>query len=74
VFSYETRWGGNTFSHLFPISLCTRIGPTRNVMMDKKQIVILGGGYAGVHAAKALHKAFKKQKDKVEITLIDKNS
>ncbi|MDK2858816.1 MAG: hypothetical protein PWP25_2 [Sphaerochaeta sp.] len=43
-------------------------------MMDKKQIVILGGGYAGVHAAKALHKAFKKQKDKVEITLIDKNS
>ena len=42
-------------------------------MMDKKQIVILGGGYAGVHAAKALHKAFKKQKDKVEITLIDKN-
>ncbi|WP_320121362.1 FAD-dependent oxidoreductase [uncultured Sphaerochaeta sp.] len=41
--------------------------------MDKKQIVILGGGYAGVHAAKALHKAFKKQKDKVEITLIDKN-
>ncbi|MGE4467682.1 FAD-dependent oxidoreductase, partial [Sphaerochaeta sp.] len=42
--------------------------------MDKKQIVILGGGYAGVHAAKALHKAFKKQKDKVEITLIDKNS
>ncbi len=42
-------------------------------MMEKKQIVILGGGYAGVHAAKALHKAFKKQKDKVEITLIDKN-
>ncbi|MGE4465519.1 FAD-dependent oxidoreductase [Sphaerochaeta sp.] len=41
--------------------------------MDKKQIVILGGGYAGVHAAKALHKAFKKQKSKVEITLIDKN-
>ncbi len=41
--------------------------------MDKKQIVILGGGYAGVHAAKTLHKAFKKHKDKVEITLIDKN-
>ncbi|WP_332447520.1 NAD(P)/FAD-dependent oxidoreductase [Sphaerochaeta sp.] len=41
--------------------------------MDKKQIVVLGGGYAGVHAAKVLHKAFKKHKDKVEITLIDKN-
>ncbi len=49
------------------------MGPTRNVMMDKKQIVILGGGYAGVHAAKILHKSFKKQKNKVEITLIDKN-
>lgn len=41
--------------------------------MDKKQIVVLGGGYAGVHAAKTLHKAFKKHQDKVEITLIDKN-
>ena len=41
--------------------------------MEKKQIVVLGGGYAGVHAAKALHKAFKKHQDKVEITLIDKN-
>ena len=25
-----------------------------------KKIVILGGGYAGVHAGKILHKAFKK--------------
>jgi len=41
--------------------------------MDKKRIVILGGGYAGVHAAKKLHKAFKKMKDKVEITLIDRH-
>ncbi|MDD3057356.1 MAG: NAD(P)/FAD-dependent oxidoreductase [Sphaerochaeta sp.] len=41
--------------------------------MDKKHIVVLGGGYAGVHAAKNLHKAFKKYQDKVEITLIDKN-
>ncbi len=37
-----------------------------------KKIVILGGGYAGVHAGKIFHKAFKKDKD-VEITLIDKN-
>jgi len=37
-----------------------------------KRIVILGGGYAGVHAGKIFHKAFKKDKD-VEITLIDKN-
>jgi NADH:ubiquinone reductase (H+-translocating) len=41
--------------------------------MEKKRIVILGGGYAGVHAAKRLHKAFKKMQDKVEITLIDRN-
>jgi NADH dehydrogenase len=41
--------------------------------MDKKRIVILGGGYAGVHAAKRLHKAFKKMKDTVEVTLIDKH-
>jgi len=37
-----------------------------------KRIVILGGGYAGVHAGKLLNKAFKKDPD-VEITLIDKN-
>ncbi len=41
--------------------------------MDKKRIVILGGGYAGVHAAKRLHKAFKKMKDQVEVTLIDRH-
>jgi NADH dehydrogenase len=42
--------------------------------MEKKQIVILGGGYAGVHAAKSLHKKLKKVKDQVEITLIDRNN
>ncbi len=36
------------------------------------RIVILGGGYAGVHAGKIFHKAFKKDKN-VEVTLIDKN-
>ena len=36
------------------------------------KIAILGGGYAGVHAGKIFHKAFKKNSD-VEITLIDKN-
>jgi len=41
--------------------------------VDKKRIVILGGGYAGVHAAKKLHKAFHKLQDKVEITLIDRH-
>lgn len=41
--------------------------------MDKKRIVVLGGGYAGVHAAKRLAKKLKKLKDKVEITLIDRN-
>ena len=37
------------------------------------KIVILGGGYAGVHAGKIFHKAFKKDSG-VEITLIDKNN
>ncbi len=41
--------------------------------MDRKNIVILGGGYAGVHAAKRLYKKFKKMRDKVTVTLIDKN-
>lgn len=41
--------------------------------MDKKRIVVLGGGYAGVHAAKRLAKKLKKFKDRVEITLIDRN-
>ncbi|MEG0325321.1 MAG: FAD-dependent oxidoreductase [Cellulosilyticaceae bacterium] len=35
-------------------------------------MVILGAGYAGVHAAKKLAKKYKRQ-DEVEITLIDKN-
>ena len=36
------------------------------------KIVILGAGYAGIHAAKKLSKKYKKNKD-IEITLIDKN-
>jgi NADH dehydrogenase FAD-containing subunit len=39
---------------------------------DTKKIVVLGGGYGGVHAVKTLYKAFKKDKS-VEITLIDRN-
>lgn len=37
-----------------------------------KNIVILGAGYAGVHAAKMLAKKYKKDEN-VQITLIDKN-
>lgn len=40
-------------------------------MAEKKKILILGGGYAGVKAGKTLHKIFKND-DSVEITLIDK--
>ena len=40
-------------------------------MAEKKRIVILGGGYAGVKAGKTLHKLFKND-DSVEITLIDR--
>ncbi|MCF7943676.1 MAG: NAD(P)/FAD-dependent oxidoreductase, partial [Spirochaetia bacterium] len=40
--------------------------------MKTIKVVVLGGGYAGVHAAKKMYKAFKKLEDKVEITLIDK--
>ncbi|MFZ7121303.1 MAG: FAD-dependent oxidoreductase [Eubacteriaceae bacterium] len=38
-----------------------------------KKVIILGGSYAGVKAAKTLHKTFKKN-EHVEITLIDRNS
>ena len=41
--------------------------------MATNKIVILGGGYAGIEAAKKLNKHFKKDKA-VEITLIDKNT
>jgi NADH:ubiquinone reductase (H+-translocating) len=41
-------------------------------MGTKKQIVILGAGYGGVHAAKLLGKKFKKN-DSIDITLIDRN-
>ncbi|NQT60915.1 MAG: NAD(P)/FAD-dependent oxidoreductase [Bacteroidetes bacterium] len=40
--------------------------------MDKIKVAVLGGGYAGVHAAKKIYKSFKKLNDQVEITLIDK--
>lgn len=42
-------------------------------MSEKKKIIILGGGYAGVSAGKTLHKAFKDNPN-VEITLIDRNT
>src|SRR5690625_2570219 len=41
--------------------------------MSKKNIVIIGAGYAGVHAAKRLAKKYKKD-DSVSITLIDRHS
>ena len=41
-------------------------------MSNTKKIVILGGGYAGVEAAKVLNKKFKKDNN-VEITLINSN-
>ncbi len=41
-------------------------------MANSTNIVILGAGYAGVHAAKKLAKKYKKN-DAVTITLIDKN-
>lgn len=37
-----------------------------------KKVIILGAGYAGVHAAKLLHKKFKKDLS-VDIELIDRN-
>ncbi len=40
--------------------------------MSKKNIVILGAGYGGVHTAKILSKKYKKNND-IEITLIDRN-
>lgn len=41
--------------------------------MANKNIVIIGAGYAGVHAAKKLAKKFKKD-DSISITLIDRHS
>jgi len=41
--------------------------------MSKKNIVIIGAGYAGVHAAKRLARKYKKD-DSVSITLIDRHS
>jgi NADH dehydrogenase len=41
-------------------------------MKNNKKILIVGGGYAGVKAAKVLHKKYKRSKN-VEITLVDRN-
>ncbi len=41
-------------------------------MEHGKNIVILGGGYGGIEAAKQFHKKYKKNKE-INITLIDKN-
>jgi len=41
-------------------------------MSETTRIVVLGGGYGGVHAAKHLHKKYRKRED-IEITLIDRN-
>ncbi|MBU0935010.1 MAG: FAD-dependent oxidoreductase, partial [Spirochaetes bacterium] len=41
-------------------------------MANQTRIVVLGGGYAGIEAAKKLHKRYKKRQD-VSITLIDRN-
>ncbi len=41
-------------------------------MIDKKRIVVLGGGYAGVNSVKILYKKLKKNKN-IELVLIDKN-
>jgi len=42
-------------------------------MADTKRILVLGGGYGGIEAAKKLAKRYKKRDD-VSITLIDKNA
>jgi len=41
-------------------------------MTDTTRIVVLGGGYGGVQAAKLLNAKLGKRRD-IEITLIDKN-
>ena len=41
-------------------------------MEQKVRIAIMGGGYAGVEAAKRLHKKYKR-KQNIDITLIDRN-
>jgi NADH:ubiquinone reductase (H+-translocating) len=47
--------------------------PVSHIRMDQpKRIVILGGGYGGVAAAKTLHKALRKRGG-AEITLVDRN-
>ena len=40
--------------------------------MKQTRIVVLGGGYGGVEAAKSLHRTLKKRRD-IEIVLVDKN-
>ena len=41
--------------------------------METKKIIILGGGYAGIEAAKTIYKKLKKKKS-AEITIIDRNT
>ena len=41
--------------------------------MEKTNIVVLGGGYAGIETAKVLFRKFRKKKN-ISITLIDKNT
>jgi NADH:ubiquinone reductase (H+-translocating) len=44
------------------------------VIMAKKKIVILGGGFGGVYTAKKLEKLLKKHKDKYEIILVSRDN
>ncbi len=41
-------------------------------MAEMTRVLVLGGGYGGVQAAKTLHRKLGKRRD-VEITLIDRN-
>ncbi|MBS0584753.1 MAG: FAD-dependent oxidoreductase [Verrucomicrobia bacterium] len=40
----------------------------------KKRIVILGGGFAGVYTARYLEKLFKKERDRYEIVLVNREN
>ncbi|WP_229106315.1 NAD(P)/FAD-dependent oxidoreductase [Paenibacillus sp. 1001270B_150601_E10] len=38
--------------------------------MEQVTCIVLGGGFAGIHAMKAIHQAFHEQKDRMELNLI----
>jgi len=58
---------------LFPDVVCGKsFAISEDSMADKINIVILGGGYGGVKAAKVLYKKFKSSRN-IEITLIDRH-